>query len=96
MNSYIVNFTVYTLAMIGFIAIAVIVYKKSMQLDNKNYSKDFLKAENFLRLTPTKTLYVIKAGTERFLIAADSATTTLISKLDASNTNMEHPIKTDV
>ena len=44
-----------------------------------------LSIEDGLGLTSRKTLYIIKAGSERFLIAADLERTTLISKLDSNN-----------
>lgn len=44
-----------------------------------------LSIEDGLGLSSRKTLYIIKAGNERFLIAADLERTTLISKLDSNN-----------
>lgn len=82
MNSYLINFAIYTLAMIGFIVVALFVYKKSININTKSKSKEFLQVENSLRLSATKTVYVIKAGTEKFLIAGDSASTTMLAKLN--------------
>ncbi len=82
MNSYLVNFATYTLAMIGFLAIAVFVYKKTAFSGTKVQNKDFLQVENSLRLSATKTVYVIKAGKEKFLIAGDAANTTMLAKLE--------------
>ncbi len=73
------------LAMIGFIAAALYVYKKTMTGDQTARDKGYLKVENYMKLSPTKTLYVIKAGSERFLIAGDSSNTTMLSKLDENN-----------
>lgn len=87
MNSYLVNFAIYTLAMIGFIAMALFVYKKSMYSTSKTKGKEFLQVENALRLSATKTVYVIKAGTERFLVAGDPANTTMLAKLNENKTN---------
>ena len=75
------NFIVYFMAMIGIIVLALYVYKKfsvSAFTIKKNNS---LHIEDTLSLSPRKTLYVIKNGNERFLIAADLERTTLISKL---------------
>ncbi len=85
MNGYIMNFAVYTMAMIGFFALALLVYKKSMNFNQNNNNKDFLKVENSLRLSPSKTIYVLKAGKERFLIASDPGNTSMLSKLDENN-----------
>ncbi len=82
MNSYLINFFVYTLAMIGFFVLAVWVYKKSVYSNTASKDKGFLNIENMLRLSPTKTIYVIKAGNEKFLIAGDSANTTMLAKLE--------------
>ena len=82
MNGYLVQFTAYTFAMIGFIAMALFVYKKAMYSNSTSKNKDFLAVENSLRLSATKTVYVIKAGNEKFLIAGDSANTTMLAKLD--------------
>jgi len=84
MNGYLINFVVYTLAMIGFIGLALFVYKKAVYPSGMSTNKDFLKVETLLKLAPTKTLYIIKSGDERFLIAGDSANTTMLAKLDNS------------
>ena len=85
MNGYILHFAVYTFAMIGFIAMALVIYKKSMYCSNTSKQKEMLNVENVLKLSATKILYVIKAGEERFLIAGDSANTTMLSKLEHYN-----------
>ncbi len=86
MNSYLVNFAVYTFAMIGFIALALFIYKKSMYSASDCKNKDFLRVENSLRLSAAKTIYVLKAGSEKFLIAGDAANTTMLAKLNDNNT----------
>ncbi len=85
MNHYIINFTAYTFAMIGFIAIAVFIYKKSIYTASNQGDKEYLKVENALRLSASKTIYVLKAGREKFLIAGDSANTTMLAKLYDEN-----------
>ena len=50
-------------------------------------NREYLNVENVLKLSPTKTVYIIKAGTERFLVAGDSTNTTLLAKLDSENIN---------
>ena len=87
MNSYIVNFATYTLAMVGFSVLILFVYKKAMYTPINAKNREYLNVENVLKLSPTKTVYIIKAGTERFLVAGDSTNTTMLAKLDADNIN---------
>jgi len=90
MNIYLVNFAVYTLAMIGFIALALFIYKKSVYSGTVSKNKEFLQVENTLRLSAAKTVYVIKAGNEKFLIAGDAANTTMLAKLDDNNEHINY------
>ncbi len=83
MGGYLINFIVYTAAMVGVIFLAVIVYNK-FSFSSGSRSK-FLKVEDCINLAPRKNLYVIKAGAERFLVASDVGRTSLIAKLDAGN-----------
>ena len=80
MSVYLVNFIVYTAAMIGMIFLAVFVYKK-FSYSSVSKSK-FLDIEDCIGLGPRKNIYVIRAGNERFLVASDVDKTSLISKLD--------------
>ncbi len=84
MSTYLLNFIVYTTAMIGIIFLAVIVYK-NFACAPASKSK-FLNVEDCISLAPRKNLYVVRAGKERFLVAADAERTSLISKLDESQT----------
>lgn len=80
---YISNFIVYTFAMVGIILLALFVFKFTTGVKVKNNgSTKGLKVTETLSLTPRKTLYVIEAEGERFLIAGDTDRTTLISRLD--------------
>lgn len=91
MGGYVVNFTVYTMAMIGLICFAVFVYKKIMTGGLGNKHTNFIEIEDTLNLNPRKTLHVIRAGNEKFLIASDVDRTSLISKLnDNKNRTMEN------
>ena len=86
---YLTNFIVYTLAMVGVIMLAVMVFKVSASGGTKASSK-FLKVHDTLSLGPRKTLYIVSAGEEKFLIAGDVDKTTLISKLgEKENTKIE-------
>ena len=82
MGHYIIHFAVYTMAMIGLIFFALFVYKKFALSSISLNRKGILNVEDALGLSTRKTLYIIKAGKERFLIAADLERTTLISKLE--------------
>ena len=82
MGGYIIHFTVYTMAMIGLICFAVFVYKKFTDGSMSGKNTKFLSIEDSMSLSPRKTLHVIRAGNEKFLIASDVDRTTLISKLD--------------
>ena len=77
---YLTNFIVYTLAMVGVVVLALFVFKTSTSTGVKNGSK-YLKVHDTLSLGPRKTLYIVSAGEEKFLIAGDVDKTTLISKL---------------
>lgn len=79
---YISNFIVYFFAMIGIIILALYVYKKFSISSFSTRRNNSLKIEDTLSLSPRKTLFVIRDGNERFLIAADLERTTLISKLE--------------
>ena len=96
MNGYIVNFAVYTMAMIGFVVMALYIYKKAKYTTSDLKNKNFLQVESLLKLSPVKSIYVIKAGKERFLIAGDSANTTMLAKLVEDNTISEEIKTTNV
>lgn len=90
MSTYLLNFIVYTAAMIGIIFVAVFVYKK-FSLTTNSKSK-FLNVEECISIAPRKELYIVRAGSERFLVASDVGRTTLISKLsDNINNNNIQP-----
>jgi flagellar biogenesis protein FliO len=84
MGGYVANFTVYTMAMIGLICFAIFVYKKFTDGTMRAGSGKFLEVEESMSLSPRKTLHVVRAGGEKFLIASDVDRTTLISKLTPS------------
>ena len=88
MGHYLISFSIYTMAMLGIIFIALFTFKACV---NGSFSKksSMLNIVDTMKLSARKTLYVVKAGGENFLIAADTDKTALISKLE-SQTN---PIK---
>ena len=86
MFGYLAGFCVYTFAMIGIILVGFIVAKKCMYGHGSANRKDkFLEIENSLVIEPKKTIYVLKAGNEKFLIASDMERTSFLTKLDSSN-----------
>ncbi len=78
---YIANFIVYTLAMVGVMGVALFAFKKFAVGGCKVGGTKNLKVIDSMNLAPRKTLYIVSAGTEKFLIASDADRTTLISKL---------------
>lgn len=87
MSGYLVNFVIYTTAMIGIIFLALFVYKKVSQGYGFTSKSKFLNVEDSINLAPRKNLYVIRAGKERFLVASDAERTSLISKLDENTSS---------
>ena len=61
---YLTNFIVYTLAMVGVIVIALLVFKGTTGGGIKGGSKH-LKVIDTLSIGPRKTLYIISAGKEK-------------------------------
>lgn len=80
MAGYVFNFVIYALAMVGLIILAVVTYQKTLGTASSN--RDALSIDEKLSLNPRKTLYIVKAGKEKFLIASDLDRTSLIAKLD--------------
>lgn len=92
---YLTNFIVYTLAMVGVIVLALFVFKSATSSGVKGGSK-YLKVHDTLSLGPRKTLYIVSAGEEKFLIAGDVDKTTLISKLGTNgNIQIKDSIQTE-
>jgi len=81
MQGYIVHFFAYTMAMAGFFAVCVFIYKKLCIQSLSADKTDFLKIENGVRINARKQIFVIRAGEERFLVASDYDRTTLLAKL---------------
>lgn len=90
MGGYLVNFAVYTMAMIGLIFFALMLYKKFALGGDCSKKSGFLSVEESISIAPRKNLYVVRAGNERFLIAGDVDKTTLISKLDETHFTAPH------
>jgi len=88
---YIANFIVYTLAMTGVIAVALLVFKNATAVNCGAKSKH-LRVLDTLSIAPRKTLYVVSAGREKFLIVGDVDKTTLISKLETEENELEQDV----
>ena len=89
MFGYLTGFCVYTFAMIGIILVGFVVAKRCMYGNTSAKNKDkFLEVENSLVIEPKKTIYVLKAGNEKFLIASDMERTSFLTKLDSSNDSL--------
>ena len=78
---YLANFMVYTLAMVGVIVVALLIFKKATTGGIAGGKSKYLRVLDTLSIAPRKTLYIISTGREKFLIAGDVDKTTLISKL---------------
>lgn len=88
---YIANFIVYTLAMVGVMGLALFAFKKFALGGGKLGSSKTLKVLDSMSLAPRKTLYIVSAGDEKFLIAGDVDRTTLISKLGETTKQVQVP-----
>lgn len=88
MQHYFIQFLAYTMAMVGFLAICVVIYKK-LGINSFSQNNKDLYIENGLRINARKYIYIIKAGNERFLVASDIERTTMLAKLQED----ENPIK---
>ena len=87
MGIYLVNFLVYSMAMVGLLFVCLLVYKKTMGNNCGKKNSEDLTVENAMNLSARKTLYIVKAGDEKFLIASDAERTTFLAKLnDTQNT----------
>lgn len=81
---YITNFIVYTLAMVGVIVTALLIFKNATTVGGGRHSK-YLKIIDSISLGQRKNLYIVSTGKEEFLIAGDVNNTCLISKLEGVN-----------
>lgn len=89
MGVYLINFLVYSMAMVGLLFVCLMVYKKTMINNKCAKNPQELTVENALTLSQRKTLYVVKAGGEKFLIAADVERTSFLAKLNG-NENLQN------
>ena len=78
---YITNFIVYTLAMVGVIVVALLVFKNATSVGGGKTSK-YLKIIDSIPLGQRKSMFIISTGKEQFLVASDVNNTSLISKIE--------------
>ena len=84
MTHYLIKFVFYTAGVIGFLLIAYIVAKNSLSGGVAFKKKPGnLEIEETLAISPRKTLHIVKAFDEKFLIASDQNSTTLLAKLNS-------------
>ena len=91
---YLANFMVYTLAMVGVIAVALLIFKNATTSGAIKKSK-YLSIIDTMSIGPRKTLYIVSAGHEKFLIAGDVDKTSLISKLESASQEVPLVLKTE-
>lgn len=93
---YLANFMVYTLAMVGVIVVALLIFKSATSGGITGGKSKYLKIIDTLNLAPRKTLYIVSTGREKFLIAGDVDKTSLISKLEtAEDCSAAYEIRND-
>jgi len=90
---YITNFIVYTLAMVGVIVVALLVFKNATSVGGGKHSK-YLRIIDSISLGQRKNLFIVSTGKEQFLIAGDVNNTNLISKIE--NVAPIQPVKTEL
>lgn len=83
MLSYLTAFIFYTLAMVGILLIAFVVYKK-FNLPLKQDNRGLITIVDSCPIGAKKTLLVVKIGNEKFLIASGLEHTTFLAKLDSN------------
>ena len=84
MTHYLIKFIFYTAGVIGFMLIAYVIAKHSLNggIAFKKKTGN-LEIEETLSISPRKTLHIVKAFDEKFLIASDQNSTTLLAKLNS-------------
>lgn len=87
MTEFIIGFTVYTLGIIGLLVVGFVLAKYFMNNTGKfkGRQKNFLKIEQGMPLEPRKTVYVLKAGKQKFLIATTPENVSFLAELDKDN-----------
>lgn len=86
MTQYLIKFIFYTSGVIGLLLIAFMIAKSSLNINPAMRKKTGkLEIEESLAISPRKTLHIVKALNEKFLIASDATSTTFLAKLNSDN-----------
>ena len=85
MTQYLIKFIFYTAGVIGFLLIAYIIAKNCLNGSTLALKKKIsnLEIEETLGISPRKTLHIVRAFDEKFLIASDANSTTLLARLNS-------------
>lgn len=85
MTQYLIKFIFYTGGVVGLLLIAYVIAKNCLQGGALTLKKKInnLEIEETLNISPRKTLHIVRAFDEKFLIASDSNNTTLLAKLNS-------------
>lgn len=84
MTAYLVKIIFYTAGVIGMLLIGFVVAKACLYNGATfNKRKGNLEIEESLPISPRKTLHIVRAFGEKFLVASDQNSTTLLAKLNA-------------
>ena len=85
MTAYLVKIIFYTAGVIGMLLIGYVIAKSCLYNGATfNKKKGNLEIEESLAISPRKTLHIIRAFGEKFLVASDQNSTTLLAKLNAN------------
>lgn len=87
MTQFIMGFTVYTLGIIGLLVIGYVLAKYLINNAGRmpHKQRSFLKIEQAIGLEPRKSIYVLSAGKQKFLVATTPENVCLLSELDKDN-----------
>ncbi len=91
MITYLSAFIFYTMAMVGILLVAFVIYKKTM-VPTKVDSKSMIKVLDSTPIGAKKNLLVVKVKNEKFLIASGIEHTTFLAKLEDNQTEEKQEI----
>jgi len=84
-TAYLVKIVFYTAGVIGMLLIGFVVAKACLYNGATfNKRKGNLEIEESLPISPRKTLHIVRAFGEKFLVASDQNSTTMLAKLNAN------------
>lgn len=95
MITYFSAFIFYTMAMVGILFVAFIIYKKTI-VPTKINSKNMIKILDMTPIGAKKNLLVVKVKNEKFLIASGAEHTTFLAKLELEDDIEKNDIKEEL